>query len=162
VSSLLMSAGRRGILLSFLLFLAPVCAEFAGAEGRATLHAQGHDALVATAQQVGRAWTGGNERAVASHLVSRRVSLYLEGSQPGGLPPRQAAVVLRDYLRAYEGSRVELGRVALVAGSDERGFAEFHWSAHRVGTSQQLRRTLFLGFTYDSGQWLVEEVRVLP
>ncbi|TVR62089.1 MAG: hypothetical protein EA422_11825 [Gemmatimonadales bacterium] len=153
---------RGGLLLPLLLVLAPVWAEVTGAQDAAGLQAQGHDALVATAQQVGRAWTGGNERAVASHLASRRISLYLEGSQPGGLPPRQAAVVLRDYLRGYEGSRVELGRVALVAGSDERGFAEFHWSAHRVGTSQRLRRTLFLGFTYDSGRWLVEEVRVLP
>lgn len=157
---------RRLLLVPLLLLLAPAWGDMPGGSGwtgSATgLQAQGHDALVATAQQVGRAWTGGNERAVAGHLASRRVALYLEGSQPGGLPTRQAAVVLRDYLRGYEGCRVELGRVALVAGSDERGFAEFHWSTHRVGTSQLLRRTLFLGFSYESGRWLVEEVRVLP
>lgn len=150
------------LLLPLLLLAAPTWGGLMGAGAGTSLEAQEHDALVAAAQQVGRAWTGGNERAVGGYLASRRVSLYLEGSQPGGLPTRQAAAVLREYLRAYEGCRIELGRVALVADSNERGFAEFHWATHRVGTSQVLRRTLFLGFSYESGRWLVDEVRVLP
>jgi hypothetical protein len=124
--------------------------------------AQSSDPMQQAAAEVARAWASGGDRAVVAHLAGGRISLHLEGNVSAALPTRQAGVVLRDYLRGYESGEVEMGRVALVEGSSERGFAEIQWSARRVGTSQTLVRTIFLGLREESGSWLVDEVRVLP
>lgn len=133
-----------------------------GTVGAEALAAQSSDPMQQAAQTVARAWAAGGDRTVISHLADGRISLHLEGSVSAALPTRQAGVVLRDYLRSYESGEVEMGRVALVEGSAERGFAEVQWSARRVGTSQTLVRTIFLGLREESGSWLVDEVRVLP
>jgi hypothetical protein len=52
-------------------------------------------------------------------------------------------------------------RAAPIAGSPDRGFAEIVWSGRVVGTSQELRRTAFVGLMRDSGGWRVDEFRLL-
>jgi|GEM_PF-1740666 len=126
------------------------------------LHGQEGEQLLVIARELAGSWASGSERGVTARLVSGRVSLHLEGKVTVNIPTRQAVAVLRDYLRAYDSGAVELARVALVEGSSDRGFAEFHWVARRSGTSQALNRTVFLGLQRESGQWMVSEVRVFP
>lgn len=126
------------------------------------LHGQEGEQLLVIARQLAGSWASASDRGVASRLASGRVSLHLEGRFSANIPTRQAVAVLRDYLRAYDSGEVELARVALVEGSTDRGFTEFHWVARRAGTSQTLRRTVFLGLQQDSGTWVITEVRVLP
>ena len=126
------------------------------------LHGQQGEQLLVIARQLAGSWASTSDRGVTSRLASGRVSLHLEGRFSANIPTRQAVVVLRDYLRAYDSGEVELARVALVEGSSDRGFAEFHWVARRAGTSQTLRHTVFLGLQQESGRWAVTEVRVLP
>ncbi len=126
------------------------------------LHGQQGEQLLITARQLAGSWASASDRGVTSRLASGRVSLHLEGRFSANIPTRQAVAVLRDYLRAYDRGEVELARVALVEGSSDRGFAEFHWVARRAGTSQTLRHTVFLGLQQESGRWMVTEVRVLP
>ncbi len=127
-----------------------------------SLHAQSAPELSSAARELALAWAGQGDRSVSSHLTNGQVILHLEGNVAAALPNRQAATVLREYLRVYDRAEVELVRAALVEGSRDRGFAEIRWSARRAGTSQPISRTVFLGLRQEADRWTIEEVRVLP
>jgi hypothetical protein len=126
------------------------------------LAAQTEPELQLSARRLAQAWAGGADGAVVSQLAPARVSLHLEGSVSATLPTRQATAALRSYLRGHHPGEVVVARIALVEGSGDRGFAEFHWTTQRAGTSQSLKRTIFLGFRQEGGSWAVDDVRVIP
>lgn len=126
------------------------------------LAAQSEPQLQASARELAQAWAGGAEGVVVSHLAPARVSLHLEGSVSATLPTRQATAALRSYLRGHHPGEVVVARIARVEGSGDRGFAELHWTTQRAGTSQNLKRTIFLGFRQEGGSWAVDDVRVIP
>jgi hypothetical protein len=136
----------------------------AGSQGPWTgwaLSAQNQGELTVLAAGVARAWAGGSDQAVVQLLVQGQVRLHLDGGVSATLPTRQASAALRDYLRRYQAGQVEVARVSLVEGAGERGFIELRWTAQRAGTSQPLRRTVFLGLRHDGRSWGVDEVRVM-
>ncbi len=100
--------------------------------------------------------------AVDGILGSGGIRLQLDAAAHAGLSSRQAVASLRDFLREYEGAQTAVTRAAPVAGSPDRGFAEVHWSARVAGTSQALRRVLFIGLVEISGEWRVDEIRFVP
>ncbi|MSR22931.1 MAG: hypothetical protein EXR92_05210 [Gemmatimonadetes bacterium] len=103
--------------------------------------------------------SGGGMTAI---LAPAGIRLQLGGAAHVGLSSRQTVASLRDFLREYEGVRTAVTQAGLVAGSSDRGFAEIHWSARVAGTSEAIRRTLFVGLVGGDGGWRVDEVRFLP
>lgn len=95
-------------------------------------------------------------------LSAEGIRLQLGDDGHSGLSARQATATLRDFLRGYEVGRAVVLRAAPVQGTATRGFAELVWSTRAGGTTQELRRSLFVGLANESGGWLVDEVRILP
>jgi len=108
---------------------------------------------------VGTLHSGGD--GLGEILASSGIRLQLDGTAHTGLSSRQALASLRDFLRGFQESEAYVTRAAPVAGSGERGFAEITWTARIAGTSQEIRRTLFLGFYREQGEWRVDEVRLM-
>jgi hypothetical protein len=127
-----------------------------------SLDAQDSTRLMSEARQIAGAWAGGADRSVTSRLAPDRVSLHLEGTVSASLPTRHATAALREYLRGHQPGEATIARVTLVEGSGERGFVELQWTTRRAGTSQTLRRTVFLGLRQEQGRWLLDEIRVMP
>jgi len=89
------------------------------------------------------------------------IRLHLDEVGHAGLSGRQAVASIREFLRGFEEGTAVVTRAAPVEGSSTRGFAEVLWSAKVTGTSNQVRRTLFLGLSRSNGEWRVDEVRFL-
>ena len=108
-------------------------------------------------------------RAIASRtrgdllelMAEGDVRLRLDGPSRAGISARQAAAALTDFLRRFDGGQAILSRVSSVDGSPDRGFAEILWSGRAVGTSGEVRRTLFLGLMRGGSSWRVYEVRLI-
>lgn len=108
-----------------------------------------------------RALETGAPEDLSSFLGSGGIRLHLNGPGHAGLSVRQAVAALREFLRRYDGGTTVVSRAAPVEGSQDRGFAEVFWSARASGTSDEVHRTLFLGFYLEGDDWRIEEVRVL-
>lgn len=126
------------------------------------LGAQQPDQLLRAAQQLAGAWAGGVDQSVVARLAPDGVSLHLEGVVSAKLPARHARAAVREYLRAHQPGEASIARVSLVDGSGERGFVELAWITRKAGTSQTLRRTVFMGLRRGDTRWMVDEIRVLP
>ncbi len=94
-------------------------------------------------------------------FVPTGIRLQLDGPAHAGISPRQAVASLREFLRGFEQDRTLLSRASNVDGSPDRGFAEVLWSGRAAGTSDQVRRTLFLGLVRNGGDWRVDEIRLI-
>jgi len=99
--------------------------------------------------------------ALTSLLAPSGIRLHLGNAGHVGLSARQAVASLREFLRGYDGGIAVVSRAAPVDGSPFGGYAEVLWSGRVAGTSQDIQRTLFVGFLRDSGEWQVDEVRLL-
>lgn len=126
------------------------------------LAAQDQAQLQTVARQIAAAWAGGAAQGVTSRLAADGVSLHLEGTVSGTLPTRNATAALRDYLRGHQPGEASINRISTLEGSGDRGFVELRWTTRRAGTSQTLRRTVFLGLREEGGGWVVDQIRVLP
>lgn len=118
--------------------------------------------LEAAARTFAAAWASGDASAVAGHLAPNGIRLHLEGTPRSALPPRQVSAAIRDFLRGYVDGRAQVTRVTPVAGSPDRGAAEIRWIARVAGTSEPVRRSLFVGLVRDGVRWRVDELRLLP
>jgi len=107
------------------------------------------------------AFAGASGERMSVLLSGGGIRLQLDATGHTGLSSRQAVAALREFVRGYEGTEVHVTRAAPVEGTSDRGFAEVLWSARMSGTSQEVRRTFFLGLTRGSGEWRVDEIRVL-
>jgi hypothetical protein len=99
--------------------------------------------------------------ALAAILAPTGIRLHLGSTGHTGLSARQAAASIRDFLRGFEGGSAIVSRAAPVAGSQVGGYAEVLWTGRIAGTSQDIQRTLFVGFLRDAGAWRVDEVRLI-
>ena len=109
------------------------------------------------ARAVARASGGDLQR----FLVADGIRLQLDGLAHNGISSRQAVASLREFLRNFDDGQTFLSRAEPVDGSPDRGFAEVLWSGRAAGTSDQIRRILFLGLFREQGNWRVDEVRLL-
>jgi len=125
-----------------------------------TIHAAGN-ALEEVALEFAGALASGSGDRLASVFASGGIRLHLGDQGHVGLSSRQAVASIREFLRGYEGGQAVVTRAARIEGSPDRGFAEVLWSGRVSGTSQGVRRTLFVGLMRDAGQWRVDEVRFL-
>jgi len=99
--------------------------------------------------------------ALQAVMAPTGIRLHLGETGHAGLSARQAAASLREFLRGYDGGTAIVSRAAPVEGSPVGGYAEVLWSGRVAGTSQGIQRTLFVGFLRESGEWWVDEVRLL-
>ncbi len=118
-------------------------------------------ALQQAAQAFARAWGAGSADQLAGLLAPSGIRLQLDGGSHGALSSRQALAALREFLRGFQGGTASVARAAPVDGSPDRGFAEIQWSARVAGTSEVLRRNVFVGMRLESQGWRVDEVRLL-
>jgi len=125
-----------------------------------TIHAAGN-ALEEVSLAFARALASGSGDRMANVLASTGIRLHLGDQGHVGLSARQAVATIREFLREYEEGQAVVTRAAPIEGSPDRGFAEVLWSGRVAGTSQGVRRTLFVGLIRDAGQWRVDEVRFL-
>jgi len=125
-----------------------------------TIHAAGNALEEISLAFAGALASGSGER-LATVFASGGIRLHLGDQGHVGLSSRQAVAAIREFLRGYEGGRAVVTRAAPIEGSPDRGFAEVLWSGRVSGTSQGVRRTLFVGLIRDAGQWRVDEVRFL-
>ncbi|MEX0856076.1 MAG: hypothetical protein WD056_00775 [Gemmatimonadota bacterium] len=117
--------------------------------------------LEAATMEFARGFSDPSGDRLGAILAIGGIRLHIEDTGHAGLSSRQAVAAIREFLRGYDGGGVVVLRAALVEGSPSRGFAELRWSARMAGTSQEIRRTLFLGLYQESGDWRVDEVRLL-
>jgi hypothetical protein len=117
--------------------------------------------LEAAAVGFAHAFATGSEEALGKLLSTGDIHLQIGGSGRAGLSSRQAVASLMEFLRPYDRSRTLVSRAAPLDGSPDRGFAEVVWTAHSVGTSDEVTQTLFLGLREDQGEWRIDEVRIL-
>lgn len=118
--------------------------------------------LESAAVAFARALSNPSGDVLAALLVPSGIRLQLGGTDHGGLSARQASASLREFLHQYEAGSAVVGRAVPVDGSPVGGFAEVLWSGRMPGTSQAIRRTLFVGFVMQGETWRVDEVRLLP
>jgi hypothetical protein len=113
------------------------------------------------AVEFARAFAAGSAERMGELMAQGGIRVQIEGPGSGGLSPRQAVASLVELVRRYEGGSAVVSRAEPVDGSADRGFAEVHWSARPVGTSDMLGLTLFLGLAREGEQWRVDEVRLI-
>lgn len=104
----------------------------------------------------------GSATEIQAFLAQGGIRLQLDGPAHTGISSRQAVASLREFLRGFDQTRTILSRASPVDGSPNRGFAEVLWSGRAAGTSDEVRRTLFIGLVRDAVDWRVDEVRMLP
>ena len=89
------------------------------------------------------------------------IRLQLGGPARSGVSPRQAAASLRGFIGGFDDEQAVLRRTSPVDGSPDRGYAEVLWSGRASGTSDEIRRTFFLGLSRSAAGWQIDELRVL-
>ena len=94
-------------------------------------------------------------------LAPAGIRLQLGGAVRSGVSPRQAAASLRGFTRGFDYEQTVLRRTSPVDGSPDRGYAEVLWSGRASGTSDEIRRTFFLGLSRSAEGWQIDELRVL-
>ena len=108
-----------------------------------------------------RALSSGADGDVEWLLAPAGIRLQLGGPVRSGVSPRQAAASLRGFIRGFDDEQAVLRRTSPVDGSPDRGYAEVLWSGRASGTSDEIRRTFFLGLSRNAGGWQIDELRVL-
>jgi hypothetical protein len=107
------------------------------------------------------AFASGSGDRLSGSLANGGIRLHLHEAGHTGLSTRQAVASIREFVRGYEDAAAIVMRAASIEGSPDRGFAEVMWEGRVSGTSQGVRRTLFVGLMRESGEWVVDEVRLL-
>lgn len=94
-------------------------------------------------------------------LAPAGIRLQLGGPARSGVSPRQAAASLRGFICGFDDEQAVLHRTSPVDGSPDWGYAEVLWSGRAAGTSDEIRRTFFLGLSRSAEGWQIDELRVL-
>jgi len=69
---------------------------------------------------------------------------------------------LDDLLNRNSSVSCTVVRVTLASGASDRGSAELAWESMAPGTSEVIRRTVFVGFDWEGDRWRIYEIRILP
>jgi hypothetical protein len=125
--------------------------------GAPALAAQG--TLEEAARLAREAWLAHSAEAVMGE--GSRVVLQFPGADPSAAVSRPQAVALLDrYLRpAVERS---LAIITIREVEQGRGFVELERRYVIGGTSDERRESLFLGFRWQGGRWVLAELRSAP
>lgn len=107
-------------------------------------------------------WAGGDVGSLQRMFSAGGVRLQWGVRPLGVLDPQHAIASVREYLEGREGLAARATRVEDVGGDPPRGYAEIHWESRIRGTSEVVRRTVFVAFVSRDGVWRVTELRVLP
>jgi hypothetical protein len=90
-----------------------------------------------------------------------RVVLQIRGADPSAAVSRQQAVVLlARYLRPTSERALEIGAIREV--EEGRGLVELDRRYTVLGTEDERRETLFLGFRRQGSRWVLVELRSAP
>jgi hypothetical protein len=115
--------------------------------------------LADAAEHVRAAWLAHDARGVVGQSSS--VLLQLPGADPSSpLGRAQAEELLRRYLRSVVECNVIVRTVREV--EDGKGFVELERRYQVVGTSDERRETVFLGFRRAGDSWVLAELRTAP
>ena len=115
--------------------------------------------LAAAAEQLRAAWLAHDARGVVGQSSS--ILLQIPGADPSSpLGRAQAVELLRRYLRSVVECSVDVRTVREV--EDGKGFVELERRYVVVGTSDERRETLFLGFRRAGALWVLSELRTAP
>jgi hypothetical protein len=115
--------------------------------------------LAAAAEQVRAAWLGHDARGVVGR--SSGILLQIPGADPSSpLGRSQAVELLRRYLRSVVECSVAVKTVREVELG--KGFVELERRYQVVGTSDERRETVFLGFRRAGDSWMLAELRTAP
>jgi len=116
-------------------------------------------ALAAAADRVRAAWLEHDARAVVGQSSS--ILVQLPGADPSSPVGRaQAVELLRRYLRSVVECSVAVRTVREV--EEGKGFVELERRYQVVGTSDERRETVFLGFRRAGDSWVLAELRTAP
>ena len=155
----------------FTLLVIPCALLFAGPErarGSAALPAPVNTIFVATnpLEEASLGFVGAHSKRLggdpACHLAPGGIRLQPNGPARRGFASRQAVASLKGIIRKFEDDEFVLRRAVPVDGSPDRGFAEVLQSGRAAGTSDEIRRTFFLGLSRSARGWKVDELRLLP
>ncbi len=112
-------------------------------------------------QRVGQMWSAGDVSGLME-LVPARGSLLLDtGSGTESVNRRHAAAALRVLFSERDTRIVRPVRVTLAGGSPPRGFGELNWSFRQRGAPAPQSRTVYVGASWENGEWRVTELRVM-
>ena len=115
--------------------------------------------LAVAADRVRAAWLDHDARGVVGQSSS--ILLQLPGADPSSPVARaQAVELLRRYLRSVVECSVAVKTVREV--EDGKGFVELERRYQVVGTSDERRETVFLGFRRAGDSWVLAELRTAP
>lgn len=120
------------------------------------------DALRASAERVASQWARGDVSGMAALLSPRGIGFHTTTEGQAALDPRKALAALEDLLGRRPTVSCSVVRVTLAAGASDRGSAELAWESLAPGTSEVIRRTVFVGFNWSDAGWRIYEIRVLP
>jgi len=121
--------------------------------------AAAQQSLAAAAEQVRTAWMGHDARGVVGQSAS--ILLQIPGADPSSpLGRSQAVELLRRYLRSVVECSVAVKTVREVETG--KGFVELERRYQVVGTTDERRETVFLGFRRAGDSWVLAELRTAP
>jgi hypothetical protein len=104
-------------------------------------------------------WLAHNAEAVVGQ--GSRIVLQIPGADPSAAVSRpQAVALLERYLRPAVERSLEIVTIREV--EQGRGFVELDRRYVIGGTDDLRRETLFLGFRWQSGRWVLAELRSAP
>jgi hypothetical protein len=115
--------------------------------------------LASAADVVRAAWLAHDARGVVGQSAS--ILLQIPGADPSSpLGRAQAVELLRRYLRSVVECSVTVKAVREVEAG--KGFVELERRYQVVGTSDERRETVFLGFRRAGDSWVLAELRTAP
>lgn len=140
--------------------------------GAASLHAQDPPDLPASersgtelpelARRVAAQWSRSEVGALVDLMSPRGIGFHDGQDGQVSLDPRKTLAALEDLLGRRRSVSCTVVRVTPATGATDRGSAELAWEAVAPGTSEVLRRTVFVGFAREEAGWRIYEIRILP
>ena len=120
------------------------------------------ETLRALAGRVAGHWARGDASGMAALLSPRGIGFHTAREGQASLDPRKALAALDDLFDRRSSVGCSVVRVTLASGASDRGSAELAWDSLAPGTSEVIRRTVFVGFSWSDEGWRIYEIRVLP
>ena len=112
--------------------------------------------------RVASAWRRGDAEAISALADRGGISIEVEGTHVGAIPPRQAAAVLRRVFTDRETIKAVAGPARTMPGNQRRAYAEIVWERRSRGTTQPERVNVFIAVARDGAAWRITEIRLMP
>lgn len=120
------------------------------------------EVLRGSAAEVAAHWARGSASGLSELLSAGGIGFYTPTGGQAALDPRKAVAALDDLLNRNASVSCTVIRVNLASGASDRGSAELAWESMAPGTSEVIRRTVFVGFSWEGDRWTIYEIRILP